>query len=74
MTDPVFSAWFGIPILRTPWSFGVKRIHKPQLRIHDLPAIDIIVLSHSHMDHLHPYSCKKIVKHSHDKTQIIVAP
>ncbi|MEI7477340.1 MAG: MBL fold metallo-hydrolase [bacterium] len=52
----------------------MKRLHKPALNIEQLPPIDILLLSHAHMDHLHPYSCEKIVKHSGGKTQVVVAP
>ena len=74
ITDPVFSARFGIPIMKTSRVVGVKRSSAPKLYIRDLPDIDIMLLSHAHLDHLHPFSCKKIIKHSHGKTTIVAAP
>ena len=74
ITDPVFCMRFGIPLMGTSRILGIKRNTLPKLAIHDLPEIDILLLSHAHMDHLHPYSCKSIVKHSHGKTLIIAAP
>jgi len=47
LTDPVFSDRAG------PVSFiGTKRVHAPGLRFDDLPAIDTVLLSHDHYDHM----------------------
>lgn len=74
ITDPVFANAFGIPLLLSPWNMWAVRTRRPHITIKQLPAIDIVLLSHSHMDHLHPYSCKAISKHSGWKTEFIVAP
>ena len=46
MFDPVFSA------AASPFPFMVKRYQSPVLKLQSLPAIDFIVISHDHYDHL----------------------
>ncbi len=49
LTDPVFSARAGIHLgLLT---IGVKRLVEPALQPRELPRIDLVLLSHAHMDH-----------------------
>src|SRR5213075_1121244 len=50
LTDPVLFPRVGI---RLPGiTIGPKRLTAPALRFHDLPDIDLILLSHAHFDHL----------------------
>jgi L-ascorbate metabolism protein UlaG (beta-lactamase superfamily) len=50
LTDPVFFPRVGI---RLPGiTVGPKRLTAPALQFHDLPQIDVILLSHAHFDHL----------------------
>jgi L-ascorbate metabolism protein UlaG (beta-lactamase superfamily) len=49
ITDPVFSARAGVRLW--PFTFGPKRHVGPALRLRDLPPLDLILLSHAHMDH-----------------------
>jgi len=51
ITDPVFSEKIGINLLRM-FTLGPKRLTAPALPIGELPPIDLILLSHAHMDHL----------------------
>lgn len=47
LIDPVFGERV------SPFSFmGPKRFHAPPLKLEDLPAIDGLILSHDHYDHL----------------------
>jgi Predicted Zn-dependent hydrolases of the beta-lactamase fold len=49
LTDPVFSVRAGVHLgLMT---VGVKRLVSPALDLRQLPAIDLVLLSHAHMDH-----------------------
>ena len=50
LTDPVFMDWIGMSFGKI--TFGIKRYVKPSLRINELPKIDLVLISHSHMDHL----------------------
>lgn len=51
ITDPVFSEKIGINLLRM-FTLGPKRLTAAALTIKELPRIDLILLSHAHMDHL----------------------
>ncbi|MBI3766810.1 MAG: MBL fold metallo-hydrolase, partial [Ignavibacteriales bacterium] len=51
ITDPVFSERIGIKLLGA-FPVGPKRLVAPALSIDELPPIDLILLSHAHMDHL----------------------
>lgn len=51
ITDPVFSRKIGINILGLT-TIGPNRLVEPALRFEELPPIDLILLSHAHMDHL----------------------
>jgi L-ascorbate metabolism protein UlaG (beta-lactamase superfamily) len=49
LTDPVLFPRIGI---RLPgFTIGPKRLTAPALEFHELPKIDLIVLSHAHFDH-----------------------
>ena len=54
MVDPNFA----------PWLFVLKRLRRPGLRIADLPAIDLVLVSHAHFDHLHRPSLRALVQNS----------
>lgn len=65
LTDPVFSQRAG------PVSFaGPARVTQPGYKIDELPAVDLIVISHNHYDHLD----KKSLEALSDKTDHIAAP
>src|SRR5690349_1612108 len=48
ITDPVFSTRAGLHL--GPVTLGVKRLVEPALKIRDLPKMDLVLLSHAHMD------------------------
>jgi L-ascorbate metabolism protein UlaG (beta-lactamase superfamily) len=54
LVDPNFARWL----------FVLKRLRKPGLRISDLPAIDLVLITHAHFDHLHRPSLRAIVRHT----------
>lgn len=51
ITDPVFSERIGVNMLGL-FTLGPKRLISPAMKQEDLPPIDLILLSHAHMDHL----------------------
>lgn len=61
LTDPVFSERVGV---ETPWLgvVGQRRIIEPALSIEQLPKIDIIVITHAHMDHMDIPSLRRLAK------------
>ena len=50
LTDPVFSDRIGLNF--GPLTLGLKRLVAPALRVRQLPPIDVLLISHAHMDHL----------------------
>ena len=58
LTDPVFSARAGIGM--GPLTLGVKRLVEPALSLAELPKIDVILLSHAHMDHFDIRSLRRL--------------
>ncbi len=55
LLDPIFARWL----------FILKRLRRPGLRVHDLPPIDLVLVSHAHFDHLHRPSLRAIVQNNH---------
>jgi L-ascorbate metabolism protein UlaG (beta-lactamase superfamily) len=67
MLDPNFARWL----------FVLKRLRKPGVRLRDLPAIDLVLVTHAHFDHLHRPSLRAIVQQSlrrRGKAPVIVVP
>ena len=58
LTDPVFSTRAGLNF--GPFTLGVKRLVAPALDVPELPGIDLILLSHAHMDHLDIPSLRRL--------------
>jgi L-ascorbate metabolism protein UlaG (beta-lactamase superfamily) len=46
------------------WLFVLKRLRRPGLRVRDLPAIDVVLVSHAHFDHLHRASLRAVVQNN----------
>lgn len=64
VTDPVFSTRAGIDFgLAT---LGIKRLIAPALDIPELPAIDLVLLSHAHMDHFDIPSLRRLESKNRD--------
>src|SRR5260370_40350223 len=57
LTDPVFSERVGPGI--PPFILGPKRFFAPALTPKEMPAPDVIVLSHAHFDHFDVWSLRK---------------
>ncbi len=67
LTDPTFGDRVGVSLgLGTA---GPKRYFAPALRLKDLPPIDLVLLSHAHMDHMDLPSLRAFVA----KTSIVAA-
>jgi L-ascorbate metabolism protein UlaG (beta-lactamase superfamily) len=68
LTDPVFSARVGISL--GPLTVGIKRLVDVALPQTDLPPIDLILLSHAHMDHFDLPSLRRL---EGPRTQVVTA-
>lgn len=68
LTDPVLNNYAGIHIGGI--SLGIKRVRRPALSVEDLPKIDLILLSHAHMDHLDTKTLRALESKS---TQVLTA-
>jgi L-ascorbate metabolism protein UlaG (beta-lactamase superfamily) len=60
LTDPVFSNRVGLELGLV--TGGPRRLIAPALSIHELPPIDLIVISHAHFDHLDRPSLHRLDK------------
>lgn len=58
LTDPVFSSRVGLRV--PPFTIGPKRYVAPALKIGELPRIDLILLTHAHMDHFDLPSLRRL--------------
>ena len=68
LTDPVLFPRVGI---RLPgFTIGPKRLTAPALKFHELPRIDLILLSHAHFDH---FDLRTLHRFNKD-TSVITAP
>jgi L-ascorbate metabolism protein UlaG (beta-lactamase superfamily) len=68
LTDPVLFPRIGI---RLPgFTIGPKRLTAPALQFHELPRIDLILLSHAHFDH---FDLRTLHRFNGD-TSVITAP
>jgi L-ascorbate metabolism protein UlaG (beta-lactamase superfamily) len=68
LTDPVLFPRIGI---RLPgFTIGPKRLTAPALQFHELPRIDLILLSHAHFDH---FDLRTLHRFG-ENTRVITAP
>jgi L-ascorbate metabolism protein UlaG (beta-lactamase superfamily) len=68
LTDPVFSTRVGLNF--GPVTIGIKRLVEVALPVEDLPPIDLIVLSHAHMDHFDIPSLREL---ENPNTRVVTA-
>jgi N-acyl-phosphatidylethanolamine-hydrolysing phospholipase D len=66
LTDPVFSQR-AFPV---QWT-GPRRVMDPALPIHELPPLDLVLLSHNHYDHLDRPAVKRIAREHPGTTWIV---
>jgi len=60
LTDPIWSK------RASPFSwYGPRRVRKPGIAFHDLPKIDVVLISHNHYDHLDIPTLQKLEKAFH---------
>ena len=69
LTDPVLFPRIGIRIPPL-FTIGPKRLTKPALKFHELPSIDLVLLSHAHFDHIDTRTLHRFSKH----TAVVTAP
>jgi L-ascorbate metabolism protein UlaG (beta-lactamase superfamily) len=69
LTDPVFSETAGVSL--GLFTVGVKRLVDPAIAVSKLPPIDVILVSHAHMDHLDYPSLRALANR---RTHVVTAP
>ena len=65
--DPIFA----------PWLFVLKRLRRPGLRIHELPPLDAVLVTHAHFDHLHRPSLRALARATrlkNGRTPLLIVP
>ncbi|MDB5985312.1 MAG: hypothetical protein JWR16_365 [Nevskia sp.] len=66
LTDPHFTA------RASPFSFaGPRRLAAPGLQLHELPSIDLVLISHNHYDHLDEGSVRRLAS-DHPQATFVV--
>jgi len=68
LTDPVLGNKAGLSL--GPLTLGVKRLVAPAVELEDLPPIDLVLLSHAHMDHFDIPTLRKLERKG---TRVITA-
>ena len=66
ITDPVLAARCGLRF--GPLVIGPRRRVQPALTVRELPKIDLLLLSHSHMDHLDWWTLRRLQGRPHAVT------
>ncbi len=68
LTDPIFVNRIGVRMAGI--KIGPHRYTEPAVYPHEMPPIDVVLLSHAHMDHLDIQSLKRVVT---DQTTVVTA-
>ncbi len=68
LTDPVFSQRVGLNL--GPFTLGIKRLVQPAVDFSELPPIDLVLLSHAHMDHFDLPSLRQLES---SRTSVVTA-
>jgi L-ascorbate metabolism protein UlaG (beta-lactamase superfamily) len=68
LTDPVFSLRVGLNF--GPLTLGIKRLVEVAAEFNELPPIDLLLLSHAHMDHFDIPSLRRL---ENERTNVITA-
>jgi len=69
LTDPMFGLRAGVH-LWGPLQIGLRRFVKEALSPHEIGHVDVILLSHAHMDHLDVPSLRKLIS---PRTHVVTA-
>ncbi len=59
LTDPVFSRRVGLDVAGL-LVIGPQRLVAPALAVDELPPLDVVLISHAHMDHMDLPTLKKL--------------
>ena len=62
LTDPVMFNRIGVYVLGT--TIGIPRYTKPAIPIEQLPKIDIVLISHAHIDHMDLETLNWLTEHN----------
>jgi L-ascorbate metabolism protein UlaG (beta-lactamase superfamily) len=62
ITDPALGQRIGIRVAGL--TVGPRRLTEPALQIQDIPKLDLILISHAHMDHLDLATLQRLPRHA----------
>ena len=68
LTDPVLRSRIGVNVAGL-MTVGPRRIVRPALGVRDLPALDAVLVSHSHMDHCDLPTLRRLPRTAHAVVQ-----
>jgi L-ascorbate metabolism protein UlaG (beta-lactamase superfamily) len=71
LTDPVLFDKVGVNVLGS--TIGISRYTRPAILPHELPRIDVVLLSHAHMDHTDIQSLEFLTERNPEGTMCICA-
>jgi len=71
LTDPVMFDRIGLCVLG--YTVGLQRYTKPAIPVEQLPKIDIVLLSHAHIDHMDFETLNWLTNHSPNQISCITA-
>lgn len=67
LTDPVLRSRVGVRVAGL--TIGPRRMVHPALRVGELPPLDAVLISHSHMDHCDMATLKRLPRNTHAVVQ-----
>lgn len=71
LVDPVLGARVGLRA--GPLTLGPKRYVRPALKVRELPRIDLVLLTHAHMDHLDWWTLRRVASRGRDGIPVVTA-
>jgi L-ascorbate metabolism protein UlaG (beta-lactamase superfamily) len=69
LTDPALRNRVGVNLAGGLMTVGMRRLTQPALKIRELPPIDLVIVSHAHMDHCDLATLRRLPRGAHAVVQ-----